>query len=160
MYFDQYKDGERKLTSSLARMLPRCFSKDFLTLMTLLMLCNGKGTYFGRIKYQFGLYFRYVKCPPWTCACCFRSYETWSNMSGEARRPWAINNFEGVDVTRHNPLDTMWSIGLPPALSRRMFSPLEILSSRKKRFMWGPECISRCLRSGSLHPAQCHQICT
>ena len=126
-------------------MLPRCFSKDFLTLMTLLMLCNGKGTYFGRI------------C---ACACCFRSYETWSNMSGEARRPWAINNFEGVDVTRHNPLDTMWSIGLPPALSRRMFSPLEILSSRKKRFMWGPECISRCLRSGSLHPAQCHQICT
>ena len=81
-------------------------------------------------------------------------------MSGEPRRPWAMNNFEGVDVTRHNPLDTMWSIGLPPALSRRMFSPLEILSSRKKRFMWGPECISRCLRSGSLHPAQCHQICT
>ena len=110
--------------------------------------------------WTFGLYFRYVKCPPWTCACRFRSYETWSNMSGEARRPWAINNFEGVDMTRHNPLDTMWSIGLPPALSRRMFSPLEILSSRKKRFMWGPECISRCLRSGSLHPAQCHQICT
>ena len=123
--------------------------KDKISVWTIVLICKISPTFPWLVSYELvRVVFEVMK------------HGIINNMSGEPWRPWAINNFEGSDMTRHNPLDTMWSIGLPPALSRRMFSPLEILSSRKKRFMWGPECISRCLRSGSLHPAQCHQICT
>ena len=71
--------------------------------------------------------------------------------------PCAVNNIEEADMTRRSA-DSMGRLFLHP-LALSLSRGMEILPAKRKRLFWGPKCMSRCLRSGSLHPAQCHMFC-
>ena len=85
-------------------------------------------------------------------------------MSGE---PWtpcdAEDEEEGVEdekLTRQSPNIMRVAFFHPLALTSRMFTPQDILPGKSKRSFWGSKCMSRCLRTTNLHPAQCHMFCT
>ena len=80
------------------------------------------------------------------------------------RYPWfprtvAENSDKNGEVPKHIisiPM-TVMSSGIRTIV--RILKQLVTVDRENKQLPGGPRCMQQCLRRGSLHPAQCHQLC-